>query len=120
MLYLLVDKQRSLPVPGVTPVVSAADLDGFIVEVVRHLGLGVAVHEPEQVDVVSLHAVLRVVFLAEELGGLGVTVVRGTLDVKVLQKETKLRFQAHDVGIGNHSFPVWERLTSSELMKFIQ
>jgi hypothetical protein len=58
MLHSLVDKQRSLAVSGVAPIESASDLDRLVIEEVRHLGLRVAVDEPEEVDIVALDTVL--------------------------------------------------------------
>ena len=55
-----------MSVPRVTAVVPAAHLAGLVVEIVRDFRFRIAVHEPEQVHVVTLHSVLGVVFLAEE------------------------------------------------------
>lgn len=81
--YLLVNKQRSLSIPSVTPVISASNFNRFIIEEVRHLRLRVSVHEPEKIQIVAFHAVLRVVFLAKEPWSLGIPVVGRTFDVKV-------------------------------------
>jgi hypothetical protein len=81
---LLVDEQRGLTVSRVAPAKPTARLDELLIEVVRHLGLRIAVHEPEQVAVVVLHAILGGVLLAQKLWCLSVTIMRWPFDVKVL------------------------------------
>lgn len=75
-----------MSVSGVTAVITTGHLDRLIVEEVGDFGLGVAVDEPEQVRVVVLHAVLRVMLLSEEKRCLRVSVMGRLLDVKVLRE----------------------------------
>ena len=63
---VLVDEESGLAVARVALVEATARLDEFVVEVVLHDGLGVAVHEPHEVAVVVLDAVLGVVLLPQE------------------------------------------------------
>lgn len=64
--HLLVNEKGGLSITGVARVVSTAHFNWLIIEEESHLGFGVAVHEPKQVTVVILHAVLCVMLLAKE------------------------------------------------------
>lgn len=85
-IYSLINKQRGLSIPGVTPVVPPSNFDGLIIEEVRHLRLWVPIHKPEQVHIVALDSVLRVIFLTKKFGGLGIAIMWGTFNIEVFRE----------------------------------
>lgn len=64
--HLLGNEERGLSVSGVAEVETTARFDDFIVEVVRHLWLGITVHEPHQIDAVILGAIGCVLFTTQK------------------------------------------------------
>lgn len=62
----LVNEERGLSVASVALVESATRFYEHVIEVVGHLGLGIAVDEPHQLGVVILDAVANVLFAQQE------------------------------------------------------
>lgn len=81
-----IDEESCLPVSGVTLIVTTARFDQLIIEIIRHLRFGITIDKPEEIAVVILYAVLRIVFLTQESRRLSVAIMWRSLDIEVLRE----------------------------------
>lgn len=61
-----VNEESGLTVSCVACVISSSSFNKFPIEVVRHLGFGVAIYKPEEIAVVILYTILCVMLLSQE------------------------------------------------------